>query len=232
MRVSAAWLSGDALAFDVESTGTDVFGDRIVTACAVLVGQSGAFFRGRWLLNPGVPIPAAATAVHGITDDMALVNGMDPATALDAISNTLTDAWGLRLPVIIMNAHFDLSMLRAELERYELPKMRVGPVLDPLVIDRACDPYRKGRRNLTALAHHYIVKQDAAHTSDGDALTAARVVWRQARAYVDLQSKSLDEMQAFQAKAHAEWAGQFEVRLRQQGRPEAINRDWPVRRAA
>lgn len=229
--MSAAWLTGDAVAYDSESTGTDVFKDRIVTACAVIVGNAGAHFRGRWLLNPGVPIPAAATAIHGIDDAKAQADGADPVTALEAISNALTDSWGLRMPVIIMNAHFDLSLLQAELERYELPKMKVGPVLDPLVIDRALDPYRKGKRTLSALAAHYGVKQDGAHSSDGDALTAARIVWRQARE-PRIAQFSLEQMQEWQQRQHAEWAGQFELYLRQQGKHEVVNRDWPTRRAA
>lgn len=229
--MSAAWLTGDAVAFDTETTGTDVFNDRIVTACAVLVGKRGAFFRGRWLLNPGVPIPAAATAVHGITDEQALAGGMDAGDGALDIAIALGDAWSKGLPAIIMNAHFDLTMLQVELQRHGHAPMAIGPVLDPLVIDRGLDPYRKGKRTLAALAQHYGVKQDGAHSSDGDALTAARIVWKQARE-PRLEQHSLAQMQEWQQRQHAEWAGQFELYLRQQGKPETINRDWPVRRAA
>jgi DNA polymerase-3 subunit epsilon len=227
----AKWLPRDALSFDVETTGVDVFNDRIVTACAVLVGKAGARFRGRWLLNPGVPIPAEATAIHGITDEKARQDGVAPEHALPAVRQTLNDARLEGLPLIIMNSSFDLTLLQAELERYEMEPLVIGPVLDPLVIDRALDPYRKGKRTLSALAQHYGVKQDGAHSSDGDALTAARIIWKQAQE-PRIAGHTLEEMQAWQQRQHAEWAGQFEVYLRQQGRPEAINRDWPVRTAA
>jgi len=245
--MSRRWLTGDALAFDIESTGVDVFSDRIVTACAVLVGKSGAFFRGRWLLNPGVPIPAGATAVHGITNEKARQDGVAPEHVLPAIHRTLTDAWAEGLPVIIMNAQFDLTMLQAEMRRYEQEPLVIGPVLDSLVIDRALDPYRKGKRTLTSLAQHYGVKQDGAHSSDGDALTAARIIWKQANTCAEAEiafetvggeffrrfgDLTREQMQAFQTQAHAQWAGQFEVWLRQQGRPEVINREWPVRKVA
>lgn len=230
--MNANWLTGSALAFDVESTGVDVFNDRIVTACAVLVGQEGASFRGRWLLNPGVEIPDGAALIHGITTAKAQADGVAAAAGVALIADSLRAGWVEGLPAIICNAHFDLTMMQAELARYGLPPLTIGPVLDPLVIDRGMEPYRKGKRRLSDLAARYLVKQDGAHSSDGDALTAARVVWKQARLFDELRHMTLEEMQAWQSKAHAEWAGQFELWLRQQGKHESINREWPVRRAA
>lgn len=229
--MAAKWLADESLAFDVETTGVDVFNDRIVTACAVTVSKRGAQFRGRWLLNPGVPIPPEATAIHGITDEKARGDGADPVTVLPAIRQTLMDASAMNLPLIIMNAHFDLTMLQRELERFGFPPLVIGPVLDPLVIDRAIDQYRKGSRKLDALARHYGVEQTGAHSSDGDALTAARVIWRMA-SHPKAPQLDLTAMQAWQAEKHAEWAGQFEIYLRSKGKPEVINRVWPVRRAA
>lgn len=229
--MTARWLTGEALAFDLETTGVDVFNDRIVTACAVNVGGGGAHFRGRWLLNPGVEIPAGATAVHGITTEKARADGADPMTVLPSIRQTLMDAGAMGLPLIIMNAHFDLTMLQAELARFGFSPLTIGPVLDPLVIDRALDPYRKGKRTLTALAAHYGVKQDGAHSSDGDALTAARIVWKLTRE-PRIEAFTLADMQAWQQRQHEAWAVEFEKYLRTKGKTEVINREWPTRRAA
>lgn len=55
---------------DVETTGFSPRSDRIVEiACALIDGSRVV---GRWstLVNPGIPIPPEATAVHGIHDDM------------------------------------------------------------------------------------------------------------------------------------------------------------------
>jgi DNA polymerase-3 subunit epsilon len=59
--------------FDIESTGTDVVKDRIITLAMSkrksfadpddIVIQQGTF-------NPGIPIPPEATKVHGITNEM------------------------------------------------------------------------------------------------------------------------------------------------------------------
>lgn len=226
----APWLQSPLCAFDSETTGPNPEADRILTATAVDVGDHGIGVHHAWFINPGVPIPPEATAVHGITNEMAATY-FAPADVIPRLAATLEAKWAEDFAVVIMNAHFDLTLVQAELERLGLPKMKVGPVLDPLVIDRALDPYRKGKRRLSDLAAHYGVKQDGAHSSDGDALTAARVLWKLAH-HPKAPQLSLADMQEWQRKAHEEWAGQFEVWLRQQGRPQAINRDWPVRRAA
>lgn len=55
--------------FDLETTGTNIVTDRIVEISLVKILPDGS--RDSWLqrLNPGIPIPAEATAVHGISDE-------------------------------------------------------------------------------------------------------------------------------------------------------------------
>ncbi len=54
--------------FDIESTGVNARNDRIVELAAVKVNPDGTEEERRWLLNPGVPIPAETTAIHGYSD--------------------------------------------------------------------------------------------------------------------------------------------------------------------
>jgi DNA polymerase III subunit epsilon len=226
----ALWCQSPLCAFDIESTGTDVFNDRIITATAVDVGDHGIGVHHAWFVNPGVPIPPEATAVHGITNELAATY-FAPADVIPSIAATLEAKWAEDFAVVIMNAHFDLTLLRSEVERHSATSLRVGPVLDPLVIDRGLFPYRRGRRTLTALAEHYRVEQGKAHSSDGDALTAARVLWRQA-SLPQLADLTIEQMQTWQAEQHAEWAGQFEMWKRSQGANVTVNREWPVRKVA
>lgn len=217
------------LSFDCETTGINPERDRIVTACAIEVGHDGAFPRGSWLLNPGIDIPAESTAIHGVTNEAALQNGEDPCDALPAMARTLRDWWAEGLPVIAMNAAFDLTLLRNDCARVHHGFEVTGPVIDPLVLDRALEPYRKGKRTLAALAAVYGVKQDEAHTSKGDALTAARVVWAQLKRNPHLAGMDLATLTSFQRDAHAKWADGFESWLRGQGKTETIDRRWPCR---
>ncbi|MDD5720632.1 MAG: exonuclease domain-containing protein, partial [Candidatus Krumholzibacteria bacterium] len=51
--------------FDLETTGIDVQRDRIVQIALIRIEPTGQRRSFTSLVNPGVPIPAAATAVHG-----------------------------------------------------------------------------------------------------------------------------------------------------------------------
>ena len=55
--------------FDLETTGTNVVHDRIVEISYIKVYPDGSEEKKARRLNPGMPIPAAATAVHHISDE-------------------------------------------------------------------------------------------------------------------------------------------------------------------
>lgn len=228
------WWKSHLASFDTETTGVDPATARIVSAAYLLLGAKGIASRATWLVNPSIDIPEGATAVHGITTEQARADGMEAGRACDEIARALMAAWSDGLPVVIMNAGYDLSLLQAELARHGHPSIPVGPVLDPLVIDRVMVPFRRGKgaRTLTALAGHYDVEQGEAHSAEGDCLTAARVVWKQARQFDALRAMDLDELQIWQAKAHRDWADNFGGYLRSVGKTDDVERDWPVRAVA
>lgn len=231
MGRKAKWLTGNALGFDTETTGLETATARIVTAAAIEVGPSGVVKRDNWLVDPCIPIPPEATKVHGITDEM-VVAGLKPLIAIPSIVSRLGVAWRDGLPVIIMNAVYDLSILTEEADRVAQDSFTLGPVLDPMVIDRGMDPYRKDKRNLAALAVHYGVKQEGAHSAEGDALCAARIVWVQAARYDALADFSLEDMQAWQTLKHREWAAGFQRMLRRTKPHTVIDGSWPMKKVA
>ena len=55
--------------FDLETTGVDTAKDRIVEISMVKVMPDGEQIVKTRKLNPGMHIPAEATAIHGITDE-------------------------------------------------------------------------------------------------------------------------------------------------------------------
>ncbi len=55
--------------FDLETTGVDVSNDRIVEMSMVKLMPDGERITKTRRINPGMPIPAEATAVHGISDE-------------------------------------------------------------------------------------------------------------------------------------------------------------------
>src|SRR3954466_11635661 len=177
------WYEGPLAAFDTETTGVDVETDRIVWPAVVVQDAPGTRPRvTRWLVNPGVPVPPGATEVHGLTDLHLQRNGRWPAPVMEEIGRELADQAAAGRPLVVMNAPFDLTLLDRELRRHRASSLdrwfqaSALRVLDPRVLDKHLDRYRKGRRTLTDLCEHYGVTLDGAHEAAADALAALDVV--------------------------------------------------------
>ena len=239
MKTLQTWADGPMCSIDTETTGTDPQTDRIVTATTLHLGPSGVVSQHDWLINPGIEIPEEASNIHGVTTDTARAKGVDPVEAVAAlVEQIITGLW--RGPLVVYNAAFDLSLIEAECRRLAVPSITdrctdeglTLYVVDPLVIDRAADKWRKGKRTLEAVATHHgitLSTQDA-HTSAGDCLAAARVAWKLSRAHPKVGALSIPELMTYQANAHRDWADNFEQYLRKQGRDDAhISRQWPLR---
>lgn len=222
------WHLAPLAAFDLETTGVDPETARIITATLVRINGKALDVR-EWLVNPGVPIPAEATAVHGVTDEQAQTSGIDPATAAAQILAELDECWTGGRPVVIYNAPYDLTVLDRELRRHCSSAVTSwGTVVDPFVIDKELDRYRKGKRTLTATCEHYRCRLEGAHTSAGDAVAAARLAWRLGEVYGD-QLADAGRLNDLQAGWRGEWAEQFEEYLASKGTPEKVDGSWPMR---
>ncbi|GAB3472205.1 exonuclease domain-containing protein [Actinophytocola sediminis] len=215
--------------FDLESTGIDTETARIVTACVARVSAKERDVK-VWLADPGIDIPAEATAVHGITTEHARDHGRPTADVVREINEALYWVRRDQLPLVIYNAPYDLTLLDREGRRTGFAglDMRGMHIIDPLVIDRAMDPYRRGSRKLVDVCRHYGITLTDAHTAEGDAIAAARLAWRLAKVYPDSLG-DLDALQERQAVWYHTWAISFEDYLRRQGKTESIDRDWPIR---
>lgn len=133
-----SWHQGLLVSFDLETTGTDVEQDRIVTAALLrLEGDGRPAAKLTWLVDPGVPIPDEAAAIHGISTAYVQEHGRAPATAIEEITEALADALRAEIPLVVMNARYDLSLLDRECRRHGLRTLteRLGhapaPVIDP-----------------------------------------------------------------------------------------------------
>ncbi|MFE6500722.1 exonuclease domain-containing protein [Kitasatospora sp. NPDC057738] len=243
-----SWWQQPLVGFDLETTGVNPEQDRIVTAAVVMVGprrsanaEDNAV---RWLAverfgwtvapAPGVVIPAAATAVHGITTEYALAVGRPAARVVQEIGIVLAEHIAAGRPLVAMNAPYDFTMLDRESERHGYQPLAVQAgcepiVVDPLVLDRQVDRYRRGKRTLGALCEHYGVRLDGAHEAAADALAAVRVAVEIASRHPAIGGASLADLHA----AQAAWAGEQADSLRQhlvrQGRDAtSVHGHWPL----
>jgi DNA polymerase-3 subunit epsilon len=183
--IMTAWLNGGkVLALDLETTGTAVFEDRIVTACAAIVADGQAAYERQWLVAVDIDIPAEASAVHGISTEHAREHGVPAAEAIPEIATAVRYAVHSRMPIIAFNAAFDLSMLNAECVRHGLGTLEefcgrpVAPAIDPLCIDKHVDRFRRGSRKLADTCELLGVVLEDAHTAAADAIAAAEVARR------------------------------------------------------
>ena len=94
-------------------------------------------------------------------------------------------------------------------------------MLDPRVLDKHLDRYRKGRRTLTDLCAHYGVTLEGAHDAAADALAALDVVRALGRRFATrLERLSPAELHTLQAAWHAAQARGLQAWFAQSGTPE------------
>ena len=219
--------------FDLETTGVDVDTSRIVSACvAVLDGEGAVVDRWDWLADPGIDIPDGAAAIHGITTERARAEGRAATIVIAEITQTLRTLIALEIPIVVYNAPYDLTLLDRECRRHRLAVLsRTFPVIDPLVLDKAVDRYRKGKRTLEVTAERYGVALDDAHDAGSDAIAAGRVALSLARAYPEQLDRPAAELHELQVGWYADQAASFERYMRtSKGDASFVaEREWPLR---
>jgi DNA polymerase-3 subunit epsilon len=228
------WHRGPLASYDCETNGVNTATDRIVTAA--LVRPNGQVLE--WLSDlDGAEIPQGAYDVHKISTEYAHAHGRPAKQVVEEIADAIAGELSAgHASLVVMNAPFDLPLLDAECARYGVATVadRVGcmePVIDPLVLDRRLDRYRKGKRTLEALAAHYRVALTEAHTAKADALAALGVARAIADRFPEVQLPA-HRIHLHQVHWHAEWAANFQSFLRGKGQTDAvIDGSWPLRPA-
>ncbi|WP_406735381.1 3'-5' exonuclease [Streptomyces sp. NBC_01108] len=224
-----SWHLGRMAGFDLETTGPDPLTARIVTACIVQCGGGQPVTAANWLTNAGgETIPDEAANIHGITTDRAHAEGVPLAEAVAEILAGLAQVVLAGTPVVAMNARYDLTLLDREAERFGLDPLPAGPVIDPFVIDKQVDRYRRGSRKLTALCEHYQVPIGDAHSADADAIAACRVAWRQGAMHAPLAAMGLEQLHRAQIEWAAEQAASLQEYFRKKDPTAVVEGAWPL----
>jgi DNA polymerase-3 subunit epsilon len=162
-KVPTCWV-------DFETTGKRPGIDRAVQVALVRFENGKPVAATSTLINPGVPIPAEATSIHGITDEMVdgapsshvWFSGDEPRQLLDGAAPGA------------FNAPFD---------RHFMPAGALAdhtwPWLDSLSMVRFVDRFApgKGRHKLEAAAARHGVKLEKAHDAASDARAAGELFY-------------------------------------------------------
>ena len=164
--------------FDLETTGTNIGKDRIVEICILKVNPDTSRESKTWLINPEMPIPVEASAVHGIYDK----DVENAPTFKEAAPKIMEMLSGADLGGFNSN-RFDVPLLAEELLRagidFDLSKFKL---IDAQVIFHKMEP-----RNLTAAYKFYCGKDlEGAHSAEADTLATFEVIDAQVGKYEEL----------------------------------------------
>ena len=220
------WLNEPLIALDTETTGVDPETARVVTACIGSSLRMGNWEPREWRINPGVPIPGGASAVHGITDADVL-DWSTPAAALMEVYEKLTSAASYEVPLVGHNLAYDLTLLDREFRRHLGAELPVGLlVLDTLVLFRRFDLTTGGRRLEQLAARHGITFP--AHDATADALASLRLLHILAADNDLLPLASVHDLQPLQVKWHAaHQTAAASKRLGNGQSADGFNTAWP-----
>lgn len=154
---------------DVETTGTSVEADEIVSLAVLrLDGDGRELDRFASLVRPAGPIPAEATAVHGIDD--AAVRGAPTFAELGAELLALLEG----AVFVAHNADFDLPLVQHAFARAGVRYVPPG-VACTLDAFRLLEPTERSHR-LESLCERHGIGLDDAHDARGDALATVELL--------------------------------------------------------
>lgn len=165
--------------FDLETTGTDTYTDRIVQIGLSFCSSDFQVTEEKnRLINPGIPIPEASTKVHGITNEM-----VQEAPSFRQIAKSLYEAIKGRIMVGYNSNHFDRPLLFNEFRR-----SGIEPLMSDFIFIDSCSIFkRKHERTLTAALKFYCNKDlENAHDALNDVKATREVFIHQLKTYEDL----------------------------------------------
>ena len=195
-------LSRPLVFFDLETTGVNIGTDRIVEISYYKVFPNGNAEGKTLRVNPGMPIPAEATAVHGITDedvrDCPRFEQIAPEIAAVIADSDLAG---------YNSNYFDVPLLAEELLRAKVNvDLKQKKLVDAFQIFKKNEP-----RNLTAAYKFYCGKNlEDAHSAQADTMATYEVLLAQLERYEDVPDtvEALDEYTRGQVQ-YADFAGRI-----------------------
>lgn len=222
------WTELPLAALDFESTSADPLTARIVSACVLRV--DGGDVRARnYIANPGVPIPPEASAIHGLTDEYVQKHGRPHEEVVAEVASQVRAVFAEGRALAIYNASYDASLLAAHDPTFAVGN---GLIVDPFLLDKQYDRFRKGSRKLSAVCIHYGMRLDDAHDAEADALAAARLAWKMPRVYPHLAIYTAAELMEHQAIWYADQAASLIKYLEREGRDfSGVRTQWPIQTA-
>ncbi len=218
------WFERPLAALDFEATGVDAHRDRVLSYALV-----DPVHERESLVDAGVPIPDASAEVHGITAS-ALVGAPSSREAITVVADWVQSLVDRRIGLVVFNAAYDLTMLRAEAARHGIrqPQWDRLLVVDPYVVDWGLERGGLGQRRLVDVAAYYGVTLDHAHDALADARAARDVAVEMGARHREAGECSLTDLMLRQHLWHAERVDDWNVYAVAKGRAPIDRHSWPL----
>lgn len=171
-------IQRDVVFFDLETTGIDPRSDRIVEISVLRVAADGDRVTRTRKINPGRPIPPAATRVHGIRDE-----DVRDEPSFKQIARGLLEFLGDADLAGFNIGRFDVPLLEREFKDCGLVlEMEGRRIIDVMTIFHRMEP-----RDLSAAVRYYLGRDhEGAHGAEADVAATAEVLDAQLERYADL----------------------------------------------
>ncbi|MEA4982275.1 MAG: 3'-5' exonuclease [Paludibacter sp.] len=173
-------LKNPIIFFDLETTGINIVSDRIVQIAYHKVSPNGKEESKCMLINPEMPIPPEATAIHKITNEAVA----DCPTFKQVVNEIVKDFEGCDLAGYNSN-RFDIPLLAEEFLRAEADiDLSRRKFVDVQVIF-----HKKEQRTLSAAYKFYCDKDlEGAHDASVDTMATYEILQSQLEKYPDLNN--------------------------------------------
>lgn len=173
-------LKNPIIFFDLETTGINVASDRIVEISYLKVELNGNETTKTLRVNPGMPIPAKVTEIHGISDD----DVKNSPTFNEVGKSVARDFEGCDLAGYNSNK-FDIPLLAEEFLRAGIDiDLKRRKFIDVQIIFMKME-----QRTLSAACKFFLGKElDNAHSAEADTLATYEVLQAQLDRYPNLEN--------------------------------------------
>jgi DNA polymerase-3 subunit epsilon len=173
-------LSKPICFFDLETTGINVAKDRIVEISILKVFPNGNRASKTWLVNPGIPIPAEAVAIHGISDEKVADKPNFKSISKEVYQMIRdSDLGGYN------SDRFDIPLLAEEMLRADVD----FDMKNMVSVDVQTIFHKMEKRTLEAAYKFYCDKElKAAHSAEADTLATYEVLLSQLDRYPELEN--------------------------------------------
>ncbi len=195
-------MRGELVAVDLETTGFDPAGDKIIEIGAVRMIDGVIVDEFATLINPERPIPANITTLTGIRNE-DVYNAPGIATVLPSLK-----AFVGKAPWMAHNISFDASFL------YRQGILQPNPRIDTYELASVLLP-RAARYNLTSLTSAFAIDIGTAHRALFDARATALLYWQLWNRLLTLPVAVIREITELAADLSWDAKGVFEAAIRE-----------------